>query len=126
MCPPSQPRSKNRHVIAFDLYGKGHKTCLKKKEGTYIMDVGKFAKAYVAQKQVDYKLQGNNYGMPDALDYVECTAVEYNDNYVSSFDRRLSIVFSVNVQIPVILTSLFSRLVHNSTTPSLAAPPKAV
>ena len=47
------------------------------------MDVGKFAKAYVGQMQVNYAQIGNNYGGPDALDYVECTAVEYNDNYVS-------------------------------------------
>mmetsp|Transcript_3107 Transcript_3107/g.6437 ORF Transcript_3107/g.6437 Transcript_3107/m.6437 type:complete len:375 (-) Transcript_3107:337-1461(-) len=72
---------KNQHVIAFDLFGKGHKQCAKKKEGTYLMDVGKFAKAYVAQKQVDYKLVGNEYEAPDALDYIECTAVEYNDVY---------------------------------------------
>ena len=47
------------------------------------MDVGKFAKAYVGQMQVNYAQIGNNYGGPDALDYVECTAVEYNDKYVS-------------------------------------------
>ena len=47
------------------------------------MDVGKFAKAYVGQMQVNYAQIGNDYGGPDALDYVECTAVEYNDNYVS-------------------------------------------
>ena len=47
------------------------------------MEVGKFAKAYVGQMQVNYAQIGNNYGGPDALDYVECTAVEYNDNYVS-------------------------------------------
>ena len=47
------------------------------------MDVGKFAKAYVGQMQVNYAQLGNEYGGPDALDYVECTAVEYNDNYVS-------------------------------------------
>lgn len=68
-------------VIAFELFGKGHNQCRKKKEGTYLMDVGKFAKAYVAQKQIDYKLVGNDYDAPDALDYVECTAVEYNDAY---------------------------------------------
>lgn len=72
---------KNKHVIAFDLYGKGNKQCLKKREGTYIMDVGQFSKAYVAQKQVDYALVGNDYGGVDALDYMECTAVEYNDVY---------------------------------------------
>lgn len=65
------------------MYGKGHNSCSKKKEDTYIMDVGKFAKAYVGQKQVDYKYMGNNYGNPDALDYVTCTAVQYNDAYVS-------------------------------------------
>ena len=65
------------------MYGKGNNQCKKKKEGTYIMDVGKFAKAYVGQMQVNYAQIGNNYGGPDALDYVECTAVEYNDNYVS-------------------------------------------
>lgn len=47
------------------------------------MDVGKFAKAYVGQKQIDYKYMGNNYGNPDALNYVTCTAVQYNDAYVS-------------------------------------------
>lgn len=49
------------------------------------MDVGKFAKAYVGQKQIDYKYMGNNYGNPDALNYVTCTAVQYNDAYVSLF-----------------------------------------
>lgn len=69
------------HVIAFEMYGAGNKQCAKKREGTYIMDVGQFALAYVAQKQIDYKLAGNDYGGADALDYVQCTAVEYNDNY---------------------------------------------
>lgn len=72
---------KNKHVIAFDLYGKGNNSCAKKKEGTYIMDVGQFARSWVAQKQIDYQLVGNDYGGADALDYVECTAVEYNDAY---------------------------------------------
>ncbi|KAL7547917.1 hypothetical protein ACHAWF_011189 [Thalassiosira exigua] len=72
---------KNQHVVVFDIYGKGHKQCAKKKEGTYTMDVGQFARAWVAQSQVDYKLQGNDYGGADALDYAECTAVEYNDIY---------------------------------------------
>jgi len=72
---------KNKHVIAFDLFGKGHKQCTKKQEGTYLMDTGQFAKAYVAQKQVDYSLAGNDYDTPEALDYMECTAVEYNDIY---------------------------------------------
>lgn len=65
------------------MYGKGHNSCTKKKEDTYIMDVGKFAKAYVGQKQLDYKYMGNNYGNPDALNYLTCTAVAYNDAYVS-------------------------------------------
>ena len=47
------------------------------------MDVGQFALAYTAQQQIDDSLMGNDYGRVDALDYVECTAVEYNDIYVS-------------------------------------------
>ena len=54
------------------------------------MDVGQFALAYTAQKQIDYSLMGNDsesiwndYATPHALDYVECTAVEYTDTYVS-------------------------------------------
>lgn len=46
------------------------------------MDVGKFAKAYVAQKKIDYKYMGKDYGDADSLDYVDCTQVEYNGNYV--------------------------------------------
>lgn len=72
---------KNKHVIAFDMYGKGNKQCAKKREGTYLMDVGQFALSYVAQRQIDYKLAGNDYGGADALDYAECTMVEYNDAY---------------------------------------------
>ena len=64
------------------MYGKGNTMCAKKKEGTYIMYLGKFALAYVAQKQIAHKLVGNNYGGADALDYVECTALEYNDVYM--------------------------------------------
>ena len=71
------------------MYGAGTKQCAKKREGTYIMDVGQFALAYVAQKQIDYKLAGNDYGGADALDYVQCTAVEYNDNYVSRIRHLL-------------------------------------
>lgn len=72
---------KNEHVIAFNLYGKGNNQCAKKLEGTYIMDVGKFAKAYVGQMTIDYQLKGNEFGGVDAIDYTECTAVEYNDVY---------------------------------------------
>jgi len=84
MIPKTCMIYKNNHVIAFDMYGKGNKSCARKKDSTYIMDVGKFAKAYVAQKQIDYKLVGNDYGDVDALDYLECTAVEYNDVYYYS------------------------------------------
>lgn len=76
------------------MFGKGNKSCSRKKQGTYIMDVGRFAKAYVAQKRVDYQLMGKDYDKPDALDYLECTAQQYNDNYVSCvyplfFNREL-------------------------------------
>ena len=83
--PHTHFHSNKQNVVAFDLYGKGNNQCAKKKEGTYLMDVGAFAKAYTAQKQVDYQLVGNDYGNPEALDYVDCTAVEYNDAYVSVF-----------------------------------------
>ncbi|KAL3816857.1 hypothetical protein ACHAXA_005135 [Cyclostephanos tholiformis] len=72
---------KNKHVIAFEIYGKGNNQCAKKKEDTYIMDVGQFSRAYVAQKQIDYNLQGNKYGNPGSMDYLECTQVQYNDAY---------------------------------------------
>jgi hypothetical protein len=74
---------KNKHVIAFEIYGKGNNQCAKKKEDTYIMDVGQFSRAYVAQKQIDYNLQGNKYGNPGSMDYLECTQVQYNDAYES-------------------------------------------
>lgn len=76
--------SKNKHFIAFELYGKGNNKCAKRKEDTYIMDVGQFARAYVAQKQIDYKFQGGNYGKPGSMNYLDCTAVVYNDVYVST------------------------------------------
>ena len=50
------------------------------------MEVGKFARAYVAQKKEDYDLYGKDYGDADALDYLECTEVYYNDVVVSLFD----------------------------------------
>jgi hypothetical protein len=83
--------SKNRHVIAFELYGKGNNQCAKKKEDTYIMDVGQFSRAYVAQRQIDYKLQGNKYGNPGSMDYLECTAVEYGDALVSTAEALSTI-----------------------------------
>eukprot|EP00956_Cyclotella_meneghiniana_P042350 scaffold248426_cov79-Cyclotella_meneghiniana.AAC.3 len=43
------------------------------------MEVGQFARAYVAQKSVDYELAGKDYGDIDGLDYVDCTGVYYND-----------------------------------------------
>jgi hypothetical protein len=43
------------------------------------MEVGKFARAYVAQKEQDYKLYGKDFGDVDALDYVGCTEVYHND-----------------------------------------------
>jgi len=70
-----------KHVIAYQLYGKGNNSCAKKSQGNYIMEVGQFARAYVAQRQIDYNFQGNYFGNPESLDYLECTAVEYNDNY---------------------------------------------
>jgi hypothetical protein len=47
------------------------------------MEVGQFSRAYVAQKQIDYNLQGNKYGNPGSMNYLECTMVQYNDAYVS-------------------------------------------
>ena len=49
------------------------------------MDVGAFSRAYVAQKQIDYYLVGKEYGGVDALDYAECTEVDYNDVAVSVY-----------------------------------------
>ena len=73
------------------------------------MDVGKFAKAYVGQMQVNYAQLGNEYGGPDALDYVECTAVEYNDSYVSYYFMCV-FVFG-HVEIYKILTLLSVRII---------------
>eukprot|EP00569_Conticribra_weissflogii_P006668 CAMPEP_0171340966 /NCGR_PEP_ID=MMETSP0878-20121228/8889_1 /TAXON_ID=67004 /ORGANISM="Thalassiosira weissflogii, Strain CCMP1336" /LENGTH=381 /DNA_ID=CAMNT_0011843093 /DNA_START=182 /DNA_END=1327 /DNA_ORIENTATION=- len=69
-----------KHYIVFELFGRNNKGCSRKKKGTYTMDVGKFAKAYVAQKKIDYKYMGKDYGDADSLDYVDCTLVEYNGN----------------------------------------------
>ena len=55
------------------------------------MDVGQFSRAYVAQRQIDYKLQGNNYGNPGSMDYLECTAVEYGDALVSTAEALSTI-----------------------------------
>lgn len=70
-----------KQVIVYDLFGKGHNGCQKKNQGSYYMDVGEFAKAYSKQKEVDYELKGYDYDEPEALDYLDCTAVEYNDVY---------------------------------------------
>jgi hypothetical protein len=70
-----------KHLIAFELYAKNNKSCTRKKQGVYTMPVGQFALAYVAQKQQDYALQGNNYGNFDSLDYLQCAQVYYNDVY---------------------------------------------
>jgi hypothetical protein len=48
------------------------------------MEVGQFARAYVAQKEQDYKLYGKDFGDVDALDYVGCTKVYHNDDLVSA------------------------------------------
>jgi len=70
---------KGNHVIAFGLYAAGHNQCQKKQEGTYLMDVGDFSKAYVAQQYTNYYLMGNDFDVPEAIAYAECTAVYYND-----------------------------------------------
>jgi len=72
---------KKKHLIAYQMFGKNNNQCARRGQGYYTMDVGQFSRAYVAQRQVDYNLKGNNYGNPDAMDYLECTAVEYNDSY---------------------------------------------
>jgi hypothetical protein len=77
--------SNRRHVIAYELYKPNNKSCSKRRSGTYIMDVGQFARAYVAQKEQDYEIYyKKNYGKVDSLDYTTCTEVYYNDNPVSS------------------------------------------
>lgn len=75
--------SNKKHVIAFELYKPNNNSCKKKREGTYIMEVGKFARAYVAQKEQEYTLSGKDYGDITALNYVDCTEVDYNGNQVS-------------------------------------------
>lgn len=89
------------------------------------MDAGKFAKAYVAQKQVDNKLAGNDYDAPEALDYLECTAVEYKDVYV----RLWSLVRMIRyLWKPFYLFVCFflKILTKHSTMSSLDAPAKMV
>ena len=92
------------------MYGKNNKNCARARQGTYVMEVGKFSKAYVAQKKVDYELQGNDYGDPEALNYVECTQVQNNDNYVG----RLVILFKLrlNNRNSCCLTSSFGTSLH--------------
>lgn len=83
---PRHDHSNGEHVIAYELYGKGHQQCTKKSDGTYLMPVGQFAKAYQAQMQIDYNLKGADYEAPDALAYTDCTQFAYNDDtYVSLF-----------------------------------------
>ncbi|KAL7504655.1 hypothetical protein ACHAXN_004559 [Cyclotella atomus] len=69
-----------KHVIAFHLYKPNNNSCKRKQIGTYTMEVGQFARAYVAQKEQDYKLYGKDFGDVDALDYVGCTKVYHNDD----------------------------------------------
>jgi hypothetical protein len=121
---------KNKHVIAFEIYSKGNNQCAKRKEDTYIMDVGQFSRAYVAQKQIDYKLQGNKYGNPGSMDYLECTLVQYNDAYVSLWERwhsrmihPLSTAFFADQRI-LSLSNIFETYV--STMPNLDALPQVV
>ena len=75
--------SNKKHVVAFELYKPNNNSCKKKREGTYIMEVGKFARAYVAQKEQEYKLYGKDYGDVTGLTYEDCTEVYYNGNQVS-------------------------------------------
>lgn len=75
---------KKQHLMAYQMFGKNNNQCARHGQGYFTMDVGQFARSYVAQRQIDYNYQGNEYGNPDALDYLECTAVEYNDAYVSN------------------------------------------
>ena len=65
--------------MAFELYKPKNNSCKRRREGVYYMEVGQFARAYVAQKQRDYKIYGKDYGDVDALDYVGCKAVYYKD-----------------------------------------------
>ncbi len=75
------------------------------------MDVGKFAKAYVAQKKIDYKYMGKDYGDADALDYVDCTYVEYNGNSVSILIFSCLVGDSIFHLITVSLFQLFKLTV---------------
>lgn len=72
---------KKQHLMAYQMFGKNNNQCARHGQGYFTMDIGQFARSYVAQRQIDYNYQGNEYGNPDALDYLECTAVEYNDAY---------------------------------------------
>lgn len=56
------------------------------------MSVGQFAKAYQAQMQVDYNLNGAEYEAPEALAYTDCTQYAYNDDSVVSLFLNLLFV----------------------------------
>ena len=80
--------SNRKHLIAFELYKPNNNSCKRRRDGLYTMEVGQFARAYVAQKTVDYNMAGKDYGDIDGLDYVECTGVYYNDVQVREPNER--------------------------------------
>ena len=72
------PCSKGEYKIAYELFKHGNNGCAKHSAGTFLAEVGPFAEAYVLQQQFEsfYTYAENNYGNPDSMDYVSCTAFE--------------------------------------------------
>jgi hypothetical protein len=62
------------------MYGGGHNNCARAQLGTYYAPVGDFVRGYTKQKDMDYKLQGNDYDVPDELAYTTCTAAYGDDD----------------------------------------------
>jgi hypothetical protein len=68
--------------VVFDIYGKNHNQCKRKKTGTYKTSVFYFMKAYTKQMRQDAEKYGGEYEVDDeALEMLQCTQQYYNNAY---------------------------------------------
>lgn len=70
----------NQDVIVFSMFEGGHNSCARSSVGTYYATVSDYVKAYTRQREDDAEYGDDDYEVPDEIDYLQCTAVDQDDD----------------------------------------------
>merc|ERR1712037_796200 len=74
---------KQKDIIVFNMFEKGHNQCKRKSLGTYSASIPNFVKAYTKQMEDNADIQGQGFDISDdAINLLECYQYAYNSDVI--------------------------------------------